>query len=218
MIGWPILGAALLGVLASVQTARDSGVRGAALLLLPRSGVPLSFEQIEERWPRREGASAGEVTSSRCYRDASGRLRLEGPSYVVLIDPIAGYKILLSEQVAYRTPWPKSGEGKLVFFGAGDSLAASRNWTTRTGDIGKRVIEGIEFWGIRVVQTSEDDSTLTKKIEQWYSDELSLIGFAVAADPNETRTVRIRNVRREEPDPILFTIPPDYKVLDLKLP
>jgi hypothetical protein len=205
-------------VLVSVQTARDSGVRGAALLLLPRSGVPLSFEQIEERWPSQEGASAGEVMSSRCYRDASGRLRLEGPSYVVLIDPIAGYKILLSEQVAYRTPWPKSGEGRLVFFGAGDSLAVSRNWTTRTEDIGKRAIEGIEFSGIRVVQTSEDDSTLTKKIEQWYSDELSLIGFAVAAAPNETRTVRIRNVRREEPDPILFTIPPDYKVLDLNLP
>ena len=218
MIVWPMFGAALLAVLASAQTADDPDSSGAALLLLPRSGVPVSFEQIEDRSPRQDGASRVEVKRSKCYRDSSGRLRIGDSSYTVLIDPIAGSRILLSKQVAYRTPWPKSGEAKLAFLGIGDSTASSHNWTARTENVGTRAIEGIEFRGTRVIQTAEGEPTLTKTVEEWYSDELKLIAFAVTSTADETYSVRIQNLHREEPDPALFTIPPDYQVLDLKLP
>ena len=55
-------------------------------------------------------------------------------------------------------------------------------------------------------------------VEEWYSDELKLMGSVMASGPYETYTARIQNLRREEPDPKLFTIPPDYKVLDVPLP
>jgi hypothetical protein len=92
--------------------------------------------------------------------------------------------------------------------------------TARSEQIGKRTIEGVEFDGTRIitVQTAEGEPKLTWTVEQWYSDKLKLIGLTVQSTPYGTNTTRIQNLRREEPDSDLFTIPPEYKIVDLQLP
>jgi hypothetical protein len=46
---WLIFGVLLLGELARAQTAGLPASAGTALLVLPRPGIPVSVEQIEER-------------------------------------------------------------------------------------------------------------------------------------------------------------------------
>jgi len=52
-------------------------------------------------------------------------------------------------------------------------------------------------------------------VEQWYSNELKLIALVVASSPGETYTVRIQELRREEPDAKLFKVPSEYAIIDL---
>jgi hypothetical protein len=192
---------------------------GAALLLLPYSGVPVSFDQIEERSHRDSGSSADDVVKSRVFRDTSGRLRIEESAHAVLVDGVAGSRVVLlsRELVAYRTPWPRSSEGRLAFLGIVDGGASSRELTATTEFIGRRTIEDLEFDGTRIIHAAEGEPQPTRTVEQWYSDELKLIGFVVASGPHETYTARIENLRREEPNTGLFAIPADYKIVDLEL-
>jgi len=232
MTMWFALAIGLLGLLATAQTTNTPPTTAAAILVLPRSGMALSFEQIEERWRRLgDGASVVEVINSRTYRDHSGRVRMESDirdssrqvitAYALLIDPVKGSRVVLlsAEKIAYRTPFPTSTEGRFAFFGTGgDAAASSHKWNARTENTGKRTIEGIECEGTRIIQSVEGEPGLTKTVEQWYSDELKLIAFLGTSAGDETYRARIQNLRREEPDPALFVIPADYNTIDVPLP
>jgi hypothetical protein len=53
--------------------------------------------------------------------------------------------------------------------------------------------------------------------ERWISKDLGLIGLAKSSGRNGERTARIQNVERKQPDPVLFVIPLDYTIRDLKM-
>jgi hypothetical protein len=207
-------------------TTHTPGNSTASILVLPVPGAALSFEQIDEHSRKiDDGSFAAETRKSRAYRDSSGRLRIESSTaatdIIQLIDPIVGSRVILlstkTEKIGYRLPWPKSSEIKFVFHSSvGNENAGnpSRNWISTTENLGTRTIEGFEFEGLRIVNAAEDEPGLKKIHEQWYSAEQKLIGLLVSSSPNETYTARIQNVRREEPDSSLFTVPPDYTVLD----
>jgi hypothetical protein len=126
MIAWLTLSVVFIAVLASAQTVPATS--GAALFVLPRPGVPISLEQIEEL--SRNGAASAE-TKSQVYRDSAGRLRIEveirdgsgrsSARYADLIDPVAGSRVVLltTEKVGYRMPFPKSDQSRLAFLGIG---------------------------------------------------------------------------------------------------
>jgi hypothetical protein len=215
---WIPLGVAAL-ILA--QTTDNPARTGAAFLLLPRPGLPVSFDQIEERSRRHSGLSTHEgIVKSKVFRDTSGRIRIEASTYTLIIDAVAGSRVLLlsREQTAYRTPWPKSSEGKLAILGDLDGEASSRKMTATTESIGTRTVEGIDFEGSRITRVAEGEPQFTTTIEEWYSDELKMIGFAVASSPHRTYAVRIENLSREEPNTSLFTIPSEYKTVELPFP
>ncbi|MFZ0770396.1 MAG: hypothetical protein WCA49_04425 [Candidatus Sulfotelmatobacter sp.] len=230
MIAW--LGFALLAVLASAQAAEVPARPGIGLLVPPRPGVPVSLEQIEVRSRNSEDGTPAveEVVESEVYRDSAGRLRIQSdtrkdsdhPStpYADLIDPVAGSRTLLfnSEKIAYRMPYATPGEGKIAFLGIGGEAEPSRKWTARTETAGRRMIEGSEFEGTRIVRDAEGEPRLTITVEQWYSDKLKLIGAVAGSGPQEAYSARIQNLRHQEPDPSLFTIPADYKIIDLQPP
>jgi hypothetical protein len=200
--------------------------------VLPCPGIPVSFEQIEEHSRQFvDGPLTIESTvSGRVYRDSAGRLRLESDTRnghghrlsfsVSLTDPVAGFRAALldSEKVAYLMPFPVSGESRFFFCDAADGQESQRKWKIKTENKGKRTIEGIEFQGTQIITTAEDEHRLTTVIEQWYSDELKLIGAVDRSGPYKTYTIRIQNVNREDPDPALFVIPANYKVIDFELP
>jgi hypothetical protein len=202
------------------------------LMALPSGGIPLSFEQIEEHSINRNGTLSvvDVVQRSKTYRDSSGRLRIEPmigensdqspANNVHLMDPIVGSRVFLSsaEKVAYRFPSTVSGQAKFAFFDIPDVPGSPHEWIVRTEDAGKRTIEGIEFNGTRLIQIAEDNPLLTDTRERWFSDKLKLLGLASVSGPQGGYTATIQNVQYGEPDPALFAIPPDYKVVDVQLP
>jgi hypothetical protein len=192
------------------------------------------LEQIEERSRKLDDGTTAVVgvIKSKVYRDSAGRLRMESEiqdssghsstRYADLVDPVAGSKVVLltTEKVGYRVPFPKSDQSRLAFLGLGESSQdSSHKWgNARTEAVGKRTIQGIELEGTRIIRTAEGEPELTGTIEQWYSDELKLIGLLTSAGPSEAYSARIQSLRRGEPDPALFTTPAEYKIIDLPLP
>jgi hypothetical protein len=230
MTAWLTLSVAFVAVLVSAQTAHPPATPGAALLVLPRSGVPISLEQIEERWRQgKDGGDSAEIKSQVC-RDSAGRVRIDAEvrdgsgrsatRYAELIDPVAGSRVVLltAEKIGYRTPFPKSDQSKFAFLGLGQSSwDSSHKWGPATTEaVGKRTIQGVGFEGTRFIRVAEGEPGLTDTNEQWYSDELKLIGLLTGSAPLERYSAHIQGLRPGEPDPAFFTIPAEYRIIDLQ--
>jgi hypothetical protein len=86
--------------------------------------------------------------------------------------------------------------------------------------LGTRRIEGVEAEGVRMTTTIRagaigNDRPLEIVYERWFSKELQLIIFSEYRDPRfGEQTYRLINIKREEPDGALFTLPADYKVVN----
>jgi hypothetical protein len=230
MTVWLMIGVVLFAIFVRTQSAEAPAER-ADLLVLPSPGVPISLEQVEEG-PRKlqDGTYIVEVKRTRIRRDSAGRLRIEsnirGASpnsftpYTDLIDPVAGTRLfwLGADKVVHRMPWPKSSGGRLVLLGIDQASSSEHKWKMTTENAGKRTIEEIDFDGTRTMQMAEGEPGLTYTIDQWSSDELKLIGLVSISGPYGTHTARIQLLSRDEPDPALFAVPPDYSIVDVKLP
>jgi len=113
---------------------------------------------------------------------------------------------------------PQGSEGRFAFLGIGDEKASLHKWVAKSENLGKRTFDGVELDGTRIVQAAVDDPTLINTTEQWYSDKLKLIGTVTISGPYGSYAARIRNLRRGEPDPKLFAVPSDSKIVDLRFP
>lgn len=87
-------------------------------------------------------------------------------------------------------------------------------------NLGPDTIEGLAVRGTRVNQTYaagtlDNDRPLTIATESWYSDELKINLLTKRTDPRYgVQTVRVTELRREEPDASMFAVPQDYRVAD----
>jgi hypothetical protein len=90
-------------------------------------------------------------------------------------------------------------------------------------DLGIQNIEGVNARGTRTTHTIPagdigNDRDIVSTTETWYSEELQMTIMSKTNDPQFGETVyRINNLRRAEPDPGLFRVPADFKVLENKL-
>ena len=50
--------------------------------------------------------------------------------------------------------------------------------------------------------------------DHWISQELGLIAIIQNSSPMRKLTVKIQNLIREEPDPSVFLVPPEYTIRD----
>jgi len=99
----------------------------------------------------------------------------------------------------------------------------SRNaarYTTKTEELGKQMVEGVECEGTRVVTTLPagaigNERPIETVKETWYSPELQLMILSKRSDPRfGESTYRVTNIARYEPDAEHFQIPSDYTVID----
>jgi hypothetical protein len=195
-------------------------------LVFPRPGIPLWGEQVDERSHRLAAGDSTEVISSTVYRDSVGRLRidsvrqcgLERATLSYIVDPTeVSRTVLLSDlKLAYRAAVPGPGSSAVLgLHGIGAGVSPVHNWITVQEDLGSKTIDGIEYEGSRIRQTAQDGSGLTNTVEQWLSRKLQLVGMATATGPYGTHRAKILNVHLGEPDPLLFSVPPDYNVVDV---
>jgi hypothetical protein len=89
-------------------------------------------------------------------------------------------------------------------------------------NLGSQVIEGVAAEGTRMTVTIPqgaigNDRALQIVDERWYSSELQIPIMTKHMDPREGETVyRLTNIRRIQPDPSLFQIPPGYQMTKMK--
>lgn len=189
---------------------------GPALLVLMSPPVPLSCEQFEEHLETNPPTT--ESLHSRACRDSSGRMRIDsevGPAgeklkITNLVDPVARFIAILvpSDKSAHRMNAP---EGAGFAMRLGFNLGKSRPGTADSSeDLGCRTIDGIEYQGTRTILGSDPAQRVTRDI--WLAKDLGLIGLVEASGPGWKQTARVQNLDLREPDPELFTIPPDFTV------
>jgi hypothetical protein len=90
----------------------------------------------------------------------------------------------------------------------------------RQEDLGTQVMEDVTVHGRRIVRNvsaaaSGTGQPVVVTDEYWYSDDLHLNMLMKHNDPRTgEQTLTVTQVKRGEPDPLLFTVPPDYKLVD----
>ena len=172
-----------------------------------------------------------EYAPSKVCRDSAGRTRNEhpiflkpggpqvGPLFIGISDPVAHAKYVVyevnktvyrQELPAARTLHPPVG----VFRPAGSDLVGS------VENLGTQTIEGLlveGHWFVRKIPALQErnDANFTRTFEDWWSPELGEFVLEKSSDAVKGEIVHtLFHISREEPDPDLFRLPPDYAVVD----
>ena len=88
--------------------------------------------------------------------------------------------------------------------------------------LGTRQIEGVSAEGTRMTTTIPAGqignlNPINVVSERWFSKELQMAVLITRRDPRSGDTVyRLTNIVRTEPPPDLFTVPSDYRIVDLQ--
>ncbi|HLH07759.1 MAG TPA: hypothetical protein VKW78_11020 [Terriglobales bacterium] len=124
---------------------------------------------------------------------------------------------------------PGPGPGNAVYFssqtitsGTPSQPASNSAETSSTENLGDQTIDDLHATGTRTTTTIKagvigNDQPISIVSETWYSPELNATVMTKHTDPwaGELKT-QLTNVNYSEPDPSLFSIPSDYRVVDDK--
>jgi hypothetical protein len=89
-----------------------------------------------------------------------------------------------------------------------------------TEDLGSQTMEGVQVTGVRTTHTIPvgeigNDRPIKIVTEVWTSPDLKTIVYSKRTDPRMgEQTFQLTNIVRSEPDASLFTVPPDFKIVD----
>ena len=173
-----------------------------------------------------EGRTRREETASNF-----GPLAVNAPREVMITDPEAGtqYILNLDEQVGHAF---KEQGSKIVTVEQkqrlikreGETKALAREFAdVKRESLGTQVIEGVTCEGQLETQviapgTIGNERPITVTSETWASPELHLLVARKHNDPRFGETVyKLTDIRRVEPDPALFLVPSNVRIID-KLP
>jgi hypothetical protein len=164
------------------------------------------------------------------------------PHLVFIQDPVAGtsYTLNLTDKTAWKNPMPPGGTGGPgtavgTFFIQTASgpppgpppappltkrLATDVQPEANTESLGSQMMEGVLVNGMRTTRTIPagqigNDRPISIVTEVWTSTDLKTIISSRRNDPRMgEQTFRLTNIVRAEPDPSLFTVPADFKIVD----
>jgi len=175
----------------------------------------------------------------KVWRDSQGRIRVEtsllggGPltqakgsvTLVEILDPTTSAIFIMDDitRVVHRVKatvvQPRNVEQGLTA-ALPPALPNAPKLQTSTQDLGTQTMQGVLAHGLRTTTVIPpgargNDGPLTTSRETWYSPDLNLIlSTAINGGTGATSTNSVANLSRNEPDPALFTIPLDYKLVD----
>jgi hypothetical protein len=158
-----------------------------------------------------------------------------GVRYMLDSENKVAHKMTLPPGSAPDRGLPKGGE---VFIMRSGGAAAGQTFSTNmlyrkagqdsnepapaTENLGDQTINGIHATGTRITTTIPsgkmgNDKAIVVTSERWYSPDLKATVMTKHDDPwaGELQT-QFTNVNASEPDPSLFTVPSDYKIVDDK--
>lgn len=197
------------------------------------AGAPFSAVAVKETTQTlSDGTQVVRRLTARVYRDSAGRTRNEtmrgGPQgsatgVPMIYDATTGVVYMLSpsrhtalqlpagaaasapRQANIITPQSPPEDIKQV---AGDTVES----------LGTQVIDGVTAEGVRVTSTIQLAGHADKVVyERWYAQELRRDVLIKCADPRfGAATYRLTEIKRAEPDAMLFVMPSDYTIVPFK--
>lgn len=199
-----------------------------------RTGVPFQGD-IEERWVLRYGGRKEVVREGRIFVDAAGRHRVEVGLGIyplaLVVDPLQNLEWTLDmvtgellsplDERDRPTSCCRESEPEVaVEEPNGSHRPQSGTRTSRRELIGDRKIEGLLCRGYRRrvsgvarlvprAWTRRDVALGTEEflVETWTAVELGQVVLEKRSSEHENVVLRLRNIRREAPDPALFVFP-----------
>jgi hypothetical protein len=206
-------------------------------------GAPMSGDFVVNRdTTLADGTHIHNVSQTKMYRDAEGRVRREigidlnmpatgavKHTMIVIIDPVGGYRYMLNpgNKTARQMPLRSSGHNK------GDEapeeaeapgehvrrhMAIADSTSVKTEDLGMKAVNGIQAQGTRVTRTIAageigNDKPIQVVTERWVSVELQVPLLVTHNDPlMGIVTSTLTNLTRGDQDSSLFQVPPEYKL------
>ncbi len=99
-------------------------------------------------------------------------------------------------------------------------LAGNERAEVTTEDLGSQTMEGVVVNGVRTTRTIPagqigNEKPISIVTEVWTSPDLKTIVYSKRSDPQMgEQSFQLTNIVRGEPDPSLFTVPPDFRIVD----
>jgi hypothetical protein len=178
-------------------------------------------------------------TELHLFRDSFGRTRRETyvdragvpqsiPAGIVIRDPVGGvnYNLQVQNRLAYANkvhvpdPSPATENAPAIPSPPAVPPTETRPIVT-TEDLGTQIMEGVEVHGRRITRTvptgsQGNDRPMVFTEEEWNCFELRMMMLLTVTDPRFGETiVRATALDRSEPDPALFQVAPDYKIIEI---
>ena len=133
--------------------------------------------------------------------------------------PEAGPGTITIMRGAVATDKPLPPPSRAVVIAQKGKLSVDQGQSITT-DLGSQIIEGVVANGTRTTLTIPagqigNDSPISVVTEEWTSPDLKAIVYSKRSDPRMgERTFQLTNLQRGEPDPSLFTVPPDFTMIE----
>jgi hypothetical protein len=141
---------------------------------------------------------------------------MKGPG---MLPPPPGAAVAVTKEVVRAGAAVPAGEVPRVFALQRTSSVKDEGDVT-TEDLGSQTMEGVLVTGTRTTRTIPagqigNDKPISIVTEVWTSPELKSVVYSKRTDPRMgEQTFKLTNIVRTEPDPTLFTVPSDFKVMD----
>jgi hypothetical protein len=174
--------------------------------------------------------------STHTFNATARQQETEPPRFTVITDPVEGVTYTLDERMkeARRSP-AKIAVHSVVELNAQSvelkKVTDKLEMVARQGaasnslivePLGTRQIEGVTAEGTRMTTTIPAGqignlNPINLVTERWFSKDLQMAVLITRRDPRSGDTVyRLTNIVRTEPPPDLFTVPSDYRIVDLQ--
>jgi len=162
------------------------------------------------------------------------------PHIVFVQDPVAqaNYTLNLTDKTAHKLPIPPGlpavGEARVTrmgvisagvvaqpMIGLQTAFIGRDEGEAKSENLGSQTMEGVPVQGSRTTRTIAagqigNDNPIEIVTEVWTSPDLKTIVYSKRTDPRMgEQTFRLTNIVRSEPDASLFTVPQDFKLLDV---
>lgn len=161
------------------------------------------------------------------------------PMIVEIVDPVSGFRYILDpyNHIAHRFAPSEGAKGPARYVDETPAVTQGAKPTptlhaaipaqpqtdrpeVSTEPLGSQIIEAVNAEGQKTTTTFPigmmgNDRPLVGVTESWFSPELRITVMTKHSDPRMGESVtQLRNIERSEPDPALFSVPPDYQVVD----
>jgi hypothetical protein len=217
------------GKIASCQVTIRTPTNSVAMV----TGGPYSATEIGENTQTLQDGSriVQGAPSYNIYRDSAGRIRSDRPVTPIMpnakavdslpiipeiYDPVAGDQYFLdtANRIAHRFKIPESLRPRPMNVSAmGIGLPAGENLGTRMID--GMLAEGRRIKATQLIGSMGNDQPIVINTEIWNSVDLKVQILYRVIDPRSGEHLKaLININREEPDPKLFQVTADYKIVD----